>query len=293
MIEHPGLAWLQGSASGRDWLERLPTLVAECAEAWSLEVGEPYAYAFASLAMPVTRVDGSPAVLKVQMPDRESEHEAAALALLNGDGAARVLAHDAGRHALLLERCEPGTSLATLAPDDALDVMIGLLPRLWKPAGAPFRTLVDEALWWRSYLEPSWERTGRPFERSLLDDALAAMDELPATQVEKVLVNQDLHADNVLRAAREPWLMIDPKPLVGERAFGLVPIVRGDELGGGPGALRHRLDRLTSELGIDRERTRRWGVAQTLAWAFDAEDGSLSPVDADQVEIARWLRDAG
>jgi streptomycin 6-kinase len=41
-----------------------------------------------------------------------------------------------------------------------------------------------------------------------------------------VLVNQDLHADNILRAEREPWLAIDPKPLLGEREFGLAPVIR-------------------------------------------------------------------
>ena len=141
-------------------------------------------------------------------------------------------------------------------------------------------------------LATAFERAGRPFERPLLDAALQALDELPGTQGEQVLVNQDLHADNVLRAEREPWLMIDPKPLVGERAFGLVALVRGAELGGGAQALRHRLDRLTSELGVDRERTRRWGLAQTLAWAFDG-DGDVDMVDHDQVEIARWFAQAG
>ena len=46
-----------------------------------------------------------------------------------------------------------------------------------------------------------------------------------------MLVNQDLHADNILSATREPWLVIDPKPLAGEREFGVAAIVRGGELG--------------------------------------------------------------
>jgi streptomycin 6-kinase len=293
VVDHPGLAWLRTSPSGRAWLDGLPASLDACAEVWGLSLGEPYAYAFTSIALRVTRTDGSPAVLKIQMPDRESEHEADALALLDGDGAVRLLDHDPGRRAFLLERCEPGNSLTALGSDDALDVMIGLLPRLWKPAGAPFRPLAEEAAWWRSYLEPSWERAGRPFERALLDAALGALDELPGSQPELVLVNQDLHADNVLRAEREPWLMIDPKPLVGERAFGLVPLVRGGELGEGPGAVRHRLDRLSTDLGIDRERARRWTLAQTLAWAFDENDqeGPADGPDRRQVAIARSLLD--
>ncbi len=150
--------------------------------------------------------DGSDAVLKVQFPHRESEHEAAALRSWDGEGAVRLLEHDPDRWALLLERCRPGTSLADVPQDEALDVAIGLLPRLWKPAGPPFTSLAEEAAWWAGSLPADWASTGRPFERSLLDAALEAIADLSGTQGEQVLVNQDMHADNVLRAEREPWL---------------------------------------------------------------------------------------
>jgi streptomycin 6-kinase len=35
----------------------------------------------------------------------------------------------------------------------------------------------------------------------------------------QVLLCTDLHAGNVLAARREPWLMIDPKPFIGDPAF--------------------------------------------------------------------------
>ncbi len=287
MSDHPGLAWLRESVDGSTWLDRLPRLVDECAEHWSLALGESFAYAFASLALPATRQDGSEAVLKIQFPDHESELEAAALTHLDGDGAVWLLEYDVDRRALLLERCRPGTALKELEPDDALDVFIDLLPRSWKPAGAPFRRLADEAAWWAGSLPDDFERAGRPFEQELFDEALDAIRTLAGTQGEQVLVNQDLHADNVLRAQREPWLAIDPKPLVGEREFGVAAIVRGRELGHSREAVIHRLDRLTDELHLDRDRARRWALAHTIAWAFD--DGEVEP---GHVEIARWLWEA-
>jgi len=222
-------------------------------------------------------------VLKIQFPDRESEHEAAALEHWNGDGAVRVVAHDPERHALLIERCLPGTHLRELEPDLALDVMIELLPRLWKPARAPFRPLEEEAAWWAGYLPEKWEQAGRPFERALLEAALAALEELGPTQGEQVLVHQDLHANNVLAAEREPWLAIDPKPLVGEREFGIAALVRAYELGHSRRVVLHRLDRLTAELGLDRERARGWALGQTLAWGYESPR---------HVETARWLLQA-
>ena len=222
-------------------------------------------------------------MLKVQTPHRESEHEAAALELWDGDGALRLLAHDPERHALLLERCVPGTPLAAAGQEAALEVLVSLLPRLWKPAGAPFRSLAEEAAWWLEQLPRTWEQAGRQFERRLLDAALEALAELAPTQGEQVLLHQDLHGDNVLAAKREPWLVIDPKPLVGEREFAVAPIVRSVELGHSRRDVLYRLDRLTSELGLDRERARGWTIGQTIAWSVGSD------YHATHVETARWL----
>ena len=217
--------------------------------------------------------------------DREGKYEAAALALWDGYGAVRLLDHDAERRVLLLERCSPGTPLSALDPDDALDVLVGLLARLWKPAGAPFRPLADEAADWIDHLPGEWESAGRPFERSLLDEVVETLNDLSATQGEQVLVHQDLHAGNVLAAEREPWLVIDPKALLGEREFALAPIVRGRELGHSRRDVLHRLDRLTDELGLDRDRARRWTFAHTIAWGFD-DNGRVLP---GHLDVARWL----
>ena len=54
--------------------------------------------------------------------------------------------------------------------------------------------------------------------------AVGLLRDLGPSQSSSVLFHQDLHGDNVLAAAREPWLVIDPKPLVGEREFSAAPI---------------------------------------------------------------------
>ena len=225
-------------------------------------------------------------VLKIQTPHRESEYEAAALELWDGDGAVRLLAHDPEQHALLLERCVPGSPLAAAGQEKALDVLVSLLPRLWKPAAAPFRPLAEEAAWWIDQLPGTWEQTGKQFEQRLLEAALDELSELAPTQAEQVLLHQGLHGENVLAAAREPWLAIDPKPLVGEREFAVAPIVRSFELGHSRRDVLYRLDRLTSELGLDRERARGWTIGQTIAWSVGSE------YHETHVETARWLVEA-
>jgi streptomycin 6-kinase len=264
------------------WLERVPGLVEECREEWGLTLGDPYEAGAAGYAVRADLPDGTPAVLKLIYPHRESEHEADALELWDGDGAVRLIAHDPERWAIVLERCEPGTPLSALESGEALDVLVGLAPRLWKPAGEPFRALADETAWWLEYMPQQWN--GR-YERKVLDAAIDALSSLAPTQGEQVLVHQDFHGDNVLAAQREPWLVIDPKPLVGEREFGIAGIVRSPELGHSRRDVLRRLDRLTSELGLDRDRARGWTIGQTIAWS-----GGDDHVE-EHVEVVRWLLD--
>lgn len=265
------------------WLERVPDLVAGCVDEWGLRLGEPYPAGAAGHTVRADLPDGAPAVLKLIYPHREAEHEADALRVWAGDGAIRLLDYDEARWAMLLERCEPGTLLAKLHPDRALDVLIGLLPRLWKSVREPFRQLADEAAWWVDYLPDEWQRAGKPFGRELVDTAIERLNELAGSQGEQVLLHQDLHGDNVLAAQREEWLVIDPKPLVGEREFAVAPIVRDPELGHSRKQVLRRLDRLTSELGLDRDRARGWTIGQTIAWSLDT---SYLPM---HVQTVRWL----
>jgi len=284
MFEIPStLKWLEGSCDGRRWLRELPGQVQACVDQWSLRLEPPYQDSHVSLVFPAVREDRSHAVLKLQFPHSECEHEAEALRLWNGQGAAQLLAHNLSLHALLMERCEPGDHLSRVSADEALNVFSELLPRLWIKGSEPFTSLSEESQRWAEQLAAAWEKAGRPCERELLDAALYALDRLVEGQGEQVLLHQDLHGDNVLRATREPWLVIDPKPLVGEREFSLAPIIRDYDFGHSRQHVVGRLDWLTSVLRLDRERARLWTLAQTLAWAFE------SKVIERHLETARWL----
>ncbi len=270
--------------SGRAWLAGLSATVAACAARWGLAVGEPFADSWVSLVLPAVTDDGQQVVLKIQYPDRESLNEGDALRLWGGKGAVRLLAENGSDRSLLLERCVPGQHLSTAGPDTGLDVLVGLLPRLWVSPVGTFGSLSNEAQRWIANLPAEYEEAGEPFERRLLEEVVATLAHLAASQGEQMLLHQDLHGDNVLRSEREPWLVIDPKPLVGEREFGLSPIIRSAEFGHSKEHVLYRLDRLTRTLGLDRERARLWAACHALAWGFDG--GEVLP---GHIEMARWL----
>ncbi|MEX2323288.1 MAG: aminoglycoside phosphotransferase family protein [Acidimicrobiia bacterium] len=268
---------------GPEWVAALPRLVGDAVDRWSLRiVGDPFPGSYVSLVMPVTRHD-EPAMLKIQFPHDESEHEAEALRVWDGDGAVRLLGHEPDLFALLIEPCHPGDHLADAGPEVALEVLIGLLPRLWVAADGPFRSLDEEARGWIEDIPAAWERVRRSVERRLIDAAVDALTGVIGGS-SAVLLHQDLHGHNVLRATREPWLAIDPKPLVGDRAFSVAPIVRSYELGHSEAEVLERFDRLVDALDLDSTRAAAWTIGQTIAWAFDGDR-----VLENHVDTARWL----
>jgi streptomycin 6-kinase len=269
----------------------LPQLVEGCVRDWSLTLGAPFTPGSVAWVAPAELPNGTRAVLKVNFPDAESEHEADALAFWDGAGAVPLLADDGDRRALLLARCEPGRQLWAVEDEEtAYGISSAVFRELWRPAPAdgPFRVLKDEAFRWAHELPIRWAHHGKPFPRRLLDETVALSTELAQSQPELVLCHQDAHGGNVLSAG-DRWLVIDPKPVVGERAFDLASSLR-DRRGTllhSPGPERvvaRRLDQFVSELDVDRSRARGWGIVHSLAWGLTEET-----VYPDLVSCARLL----
>jgi streptomycin 6-kinase len=111
----------------------------------------------------------------------------------------------------------------------------------------------------------------------LVREGLRLFQELPRTAPTEALLATDLHAGNVLRAKREPWLVIDPKPFLGDPAYDATQHLlncgarlRSDR----DGTVR----RFADLLGVDRERVRLWMFARVAAEPRDdwKDDDSLA-----------------
>ena len=263
------------------WLSQLATAIDELCRRWSLTIGEPWEIeASCSWVAPAERADGTHAVLKLGMPHMEAAHELAGLRFWNGDPTVRVIEADAALNAMLLERCEPGTTLRAL-PEPEQDVVIaGLLRRLWRSPREPhsFRPLSEMLAHWADETlaaAPRWADAG------LVRSGLRLFDELSAPAADDVLLATDLHAGNVLRAERQPWLAIDPKPFVGDRAYDATQhlINCRQRLGADP---RGTIGRFADLLRVDHERVRLWLFARAAAEPRDEWSG-------DSLALARVL----
>jgi streptomycin 6-kinase len=250
---------------GAEWLAGLPALTESCLANWGLTVDGPLLHGGCALVVPVRR-GAEPAMLKVTWPHEEAEHEALALSMWDGDGAVRLLAHDPAAWALLLERLDPHTSLRNVPIADALSVVASMIRRLDRPAPAGIRHMRDNAARWVH--EFPTENDGLvPAE--LVDQAVGYCREL-AGRTGDHLVNEDLHYDNVLRAEREPWLVIDPKPIAGDREYGLIPLLwnRLDDVMAAGG-----LPAIVDAAGLDLALARKWTFVRAVDnWLYSGPD---------------------
>src|SRR4051794_37976585 len=207
------------------WLDALPGRFADVLRDWRLTLdGEDLWHGFCSLVAPVLTADGRPAVLKVSFDgDEESRHEALALQHWHGDGVVELLRADPRRRALLLERLHR-RDLTTVGDVEACEVVAGLYPRIHRPALPQLRTVTSYVGPWIDSLRmlPS----DSPIPRRMVEQALSLGGDLVAAPASVGrMVHGDLHYENVLAGDREPWLVIDPKPMSGDPHYEVAPML--------------------------------------------------------------------
>jgi streptomycin 6-kinase len=224
---------------------------------WRLTAdGEPIT-THSSVLLPV-RQNGMPAMLKIATGDEE-RRGAALMRWWNGDGAARVLAHEGD--ALLLERATGDASLIDWAENgqdnEATQVLGASLARLHAPRGEPPATLVPLARWFAA-LAPAAARYGGTFTKS---DAVAR--ELLSGPREIAVLHGDMHHGNVLDFGPRGWLAIDPKGLIGERGFDYANIFCNPStaVATAPGQLARQATLVAKIAGLDRTRLLQWILA--------------------------------
>jgi streptomycin 6-kinase len=309
---------------GRAWIDGLPALLAELCQRWDLTVtGPAFGGGTHSYVVPV-RGGAAPdgAVLKIPVLDTENYAEAAALRCYAGDGAVRLYEVDLASGALLLETAsgeamQPRYERGEVSIEEAVEVAGTLVRRLRRaptgdlscpdpvPADSsappparvpehPFPLVSETVARWREELPAQHEKIGTPLDAALAAETWALLDELATPDGPEVIVNRDAHLLNVLGADREPWLVIDPKPMVGEAAFDgghlLWDLLRHHPT---PEHARWLLPALADAMAVDRHRLRAWCLVRTVDnlvdWVYDEEaDPTTYLAVADSLVVTRW-----
>src|SRR5579859_2414687 len=216
------------SDRGAAWLEQLPERIKRFEQLWSIQVEAPFPSLSYNYVAPARRADGSRAVLKLGVPNRELNTEIEALRLYDGRGIARVLEAEPTEGALLLERLTPGTPLMAVVDDDAATEIAGQVMRqLWRPL-PPNHPFPSVAQWagGLARLRSGYDGSTGPLPADLVARAEAVFRGLLDSSTEPVLLHGDLHHQNILAAQRAPWLALDPKGVAGEPAYEVGALMR-------------------------------------------------------------------
>jgi streptomycin 6-kinase len=245
------------------------------------------------MAVPVRTADDRAGMLKLSWPHWEAETEHLALRAWHGDGAVELWRADPRRFALLLELARADRDLHSLDVIEACEVVAALYGRLHVAPLPQTRRLSGLCREWADRL-PVLLETNLVSRRFVTQAQRLLTDFADDPSTDAALVHTDLHYFNVLAAEREPWLVIDPKPLAGDPAYEVAPLLwnRWDEVlaAGSPReALLARMYAVVDAAGLDEDRVRDWIVVREVCnvlWVYEDSVTDGVPVPADWVTTA-------
>lgn len=284
------------------WDAAAPRLFDDVLAEWGLREPRMLEGGVGGLVARVTRSDGSPAVVKVGFPHVEAVWEAAVLDALPADLAPRVYTVDPWRWAMLMQAVEPGVPLvrAGLPFDRSLEIAGGLHRRL-TACPVPYTDLdrldtqigyfLRRALVSLDVHAEAAHAHGVPADR--VRDALRAGLALAAGDSGTALIHGDFNPGNLI-SAHDGWRIIDIKPLVGDPAFDLQPLVRdlADRVSrDDPEVLRHGVVVAARAMGCDPVRAARWALvraALNVSWCLDDLEPRQALVEARHLRC--WER---
>lgn len=276
------------------WLADLPELIAGLEHEWSIQVGASYGGSTEALVSQATLADGTPAVLKLCVPNRGdlAESEITVLRLVNGEGCAKLLRADPARGAMLLERLGRPMSVLNLPIGQRHELLCAAAERIWRPASdCDLHTGAAKARRLADFIATTWERLGRPCEERAVDYALAcAARRAEAHDDERaVLLHGDLHQWNALEAGDGTFKLVDPDGIVAEPEYELSVIMREDPFELMTGDPRDRARWLARRCGLDATRIWEWGVVERVSTGLVCAQIDLQPIGRQMLAAAERI----
>lgn len=285
-----------------EWIHAFPTLLDDCLRRWSLKLTPPIPWPLTfGFVAPVQMADHTPAVLKLTPPGPGATHQLTAMEHFGAaQGAVRVIHADPALCAIVMTRITPGTSMlqANLSDDDATLAVAKLIADLQSPltsAATSHRpALPTTADWMKGFdrLRTLHNGTTGPIPERIFEEGHQCFKDLQETTTAAHILHGDLHHGNILKNHRQSWVAIDPQGVIGDPAYEVGAWMRNPT----PKAfslptVQRRLDILAEHTELDRERMRRWSMAQAIlsaCWSIEDRLGGWQPM----LTLAQTLKEA-
>lgn len=274
-----------------EFLQNFNQLIAECEQRYNMYVQEPFDLSYNFVA-PAIKKGGQEVVLKVVLSDHEFQAELEALLHMKGKGAVQVIDYDVEKGIMILERLQPGHTLAVLEDDkEATRIAAHVMKKLivLAPSRSTLPTVVDR----EESLKRIYHKRNNgfyPIPKESMLEALNIFEYLNTSIEHQYMLHGDLHHFNILKKG-DSWAVIDPKGLIGDREYEVVQFM----LNKLPGQnliefTESRIDIFVDELKLDKERLllRMYSHA-VLATCWTIEDGNFSESFLGTVQIFKEL----
>lgn len=267
-------------ASGREWLTRLPTMVADLERQWSITVGDSLGGGTASYVCSALTYDGQDVVLKLSLPDETFLDAVRLLEAAHGQGYVRLLAYDVERYAVLQEALGPPLATLGQTPEQQIRLLAQTLRQAWRvPQGGnhTVEPALEKAAQLGELVGRLWESLGHPCSQHVRDQAIAyAKTRAAAFDLNQcVVVHGDPHPGNALRVpttrigAESGFVFVDPDGFLADPAYDLGVVLRDwspQLLAGDTVTLAHGYCRLlAAETGVDETAIWEWGFLERVS----------------------------
>ena len=277
---------------GEGWLDRLPDLIRTLEQRWSINAGKPFPNIEYNYVAVAERVDGTSAVLKIGIPLDSTEiyGEAKYLRTLAGAGAVRLLEEAREDQAVLLERVVPGEKLTDLFEGreaEAVEPAIELL----KVIGCSVPGELSDVILLDDWFDGMGRFCEKGFPERYASRALDIYKMLSRQTGRTFYLHGDFHPDNIVSATRSPFLVIDPKGIVGHLGYEIAVFLNNfhwwqEDKPNVKGILEGAVRRFAVAFALDPLELRQWAFAQMVLsawWTFDEMpdiyDGEVAKAD--------------
>jgi streptomycin 6-kinase len=262
------------------WLAGLDDQVGELCAEWRLRLGRVLDGGTASLVVEVTCADGSPAVLKLALPDVGFHDQLRLLELADGRGYVRVLRADHERNAALLESLGGRLSESGLEPAEQIAVVCDLLQVAWQvPRERYLEQPWNNADELASLITDLWDRHDHPCPQAVVDHALECARRRAAVPREQwVVVHADPHPNNVLQVRRDRdgsvggYVFVDPTGFLADPSYDVGILMRdwtaqllGDAAADAPGWLARQCALAAARTGLDQDAVWEWAYVERVS----------------------------
>ncbi|RDZ17850.1 hydrogenase expression protein HypB [Priestia megaterium] len=284
------------SHKGQKWLADFPQLIRYCQQRWHINIQSHFPLSYHFVA-PARKTDGSELVVKLFVEPSELLHEQEALTALAGENTVKIVDSDAEKGILMLEKLSPGCSLSSLlTKDEAALIAARLMKSLRRVphSDSTIETAVKRERQLRTCVETYPNGIGL-LSSETLQSALSTFSELNRSCQQLFLLHGDLHHDNILQSGEDTWKIIDPKGLIGEKEYEIIPFLLNHlPKTNVAKVIDYRINIFVEELNLSKKRILLWGYAHSVlatCWLIeDCQDAAsfLHAIEAFQHLYERY-----